>query len=277
MASLARKQNRNDIANFHYRKVIDLIQYNRDHFQASRFLGTAQFYLGDYQQAYVNLSKAVKIATRPADLWNMLGLIALRQGEPSKATDYFAKATISSPAILEYWFNLGLALTRENRFSDAEAAFRQALHVDVMDSPSHHGLAMALWNQGKSLDAVASWRDATTRDPKFWPSVYNLAWALATHPDPLVRNGPESLQLARRIVDNMKKPDALALEVLAAALAECGRFEEAIQAQERSLSMPFDDGGTIVTGPNRDQRLELYRQGKSWRMTTTNPQQSHTN
>jgi tetratricopeptide (TPR) repeat protein len=196
----------------------------------------------------------------------MIGLIDLRQGRLTEAADHFTEAVRLSPIVLEYQFNRGLAEMRRRRFDVAETAFRSAVEIDPHDAPSHHGLAKTLWHQGKSGNAIASWKSAIAIDPKYWPSVYDLAWVMATHPDPRLRNGIESFRLATRIVDDSKNPDALALEILAAAYAENGNFSEAVKIQEKSLSMSFDDGGTIVTGTEREQRLAAYRNSKPWRM-----------
>jgi tetratricopeptide (TPR) repeat protein len=266
LASISTKEKHFSEAKMHYRRTIDIISFMPGHFQASRHLGTAHFHLGHYNRALPLLTRTLATVTRKEDLHNMIGLIDLRQGRLTEAADHFTEAVRLSPIVLEYQFNRGLAEMRRRRFDVAETAFRSAVEIDPHDAPSHHGLAKTLWHQGKSGNAIASWKSAIAIDPKYWPSVYDLAWVMATHPDPRLRNGIESFRLATRIVDDSKNPDALALEILAAAYAENGNFSEAVKIQEKSLSMSFDDGGTIVTGTEREQRLAAYRNSKPWRM-----------
>ena len=91
----------------------------------------------------------------------------------------------------------------------------------------------------------------------------NLAWLLATSPDATVRNGPEALALVEKIADQFPNDHAF-VNIVAAALAENGRFAEAVATAERALALARAAGNknveTLVT-----QRLEAYRAGRPWR------------
>lgn len=89
-----------------------------------------------------------------------------------------------------------------------------------------------------------------------------LAWLLATHPEELYRDGRRALTYATRDCELSKWKNADALEVLAAARAEYGDFQEAIRWQKRAIELGFDDGQRVK--PARD-RLELYKQHKCYR------------
>ena len=56
-----------------------------------------------------------------------------------------------------------------------------------------------------------------------------LAWLLATYPDAGIRNGQEAVTLSRQIVEGTNGQVPLFLLTYAAALAECGSFNEALQ------------------------------------------------
>jgi tetratricopeptide (TPR) repeat protein len=88
----------------------------------------------------------------------------------------------------------------------------------------------------------------------------NIAWILATSKDDTVRNGPEALALAQKLVGE----EAVVLSALAAALAEVGRFPEAVTAATRAL-----ESIRSAHNPTAEQhfsiRLETYRAGKPWR------------
>ena len=73
-----------------------------------------------------------------------------------------------------------------------------------------------------------------------------------------MRNGEEAVQLAERMVDAAGEEDLLLLDTLAAAYAEAGRFEEAVETAERALRAPVGEG--MEAFPAQIQRrLELYR------------------
>ena len=91
----------------------------------------------------------------------------------------------------------------------------------------------------------------------------SLAWLLATDRDATVRNGTEALALARQVVALL--PDDLgAAHALAAALAECGQFPEAVTAGERALTIARADSNAAAVGP-AERRLAAYRAGRPWR------------
>jgi len=92
------------------------------------------------------------------------------------------------------------------------------------------------------------------------PAVRNsLAWLYATSPDPDVRNGKKALQLAIKICEEDGYTNPAFLDSLAAAYAEAGDFEHAIQYQTRALQ--------LISTPNKGFRLRLesYRKGRPWR------------
>jgi Flp pilus assembly protein TadD len=70
------------------------------------------------------------------------------------------------------------------------------------------------------------------------------------------------VELGERLVA-LQAQDAGFLDTLAACYAEAGRFEEAIEAEERALEL-----SAAGAGAERDAmqaRLELYRQGRPFR------------
>src|SRR5205814_10163986 len=76
------------------------------------------------------------------------------------------------------------------------------------------------------------WREAGTR----------LARILPTHPDATLRNGTEAVQLAERACQQTNHRNVGALDTLAAAYAEVGRFQEAVQTAESALQIAQSAG-----------------------------------
>ncbi len=91
----------------------------------------------------------------------------------------------------------------------------------------------------------------------------NLAWLLATDPDPAVRHAADALALAQRIVAG-RPDDPSSHHTLAAALAENGRFPEAVDALTRAIALARAAGQTS-TATLFEQRLATYRAGRPWR------------
>lgn len=90
-----------------------------------------------------------------------------------------------------------------------------------------------------------------------------LAWELATAPDDFLRGGNEALSLARRIHEALPQ-QASASDVFAAALAETGDFEAAVQIARQGLQLARASKQTQIA-QQIQQRLVLYEKRRPYR------------
>ena len=92
----------------------------------------------------------------------------------------------------------------------------------------------------------------------------NLAWIRATHPDTVLRDGTQAVELAERCCELTGHRVAPALHTLAAAYAEAGRFGEAIKTASQAI-----DAATAAANETLAQKIRgqvvLYRQGVPYR------------
>jgi hypothetical protein len=113
-----------------------------------------------------------------------------------------------------------------------------------------HGVALALldsaWSAGKSV------RRAT-----------NIIWIMATSDDDRVRNGKVALERAETLARTNPKDQAV-LDALAAALAENGRFREALVITARMDSLARATGDETAMRRAR-ARASTYSNGRPWR------------
>jgi cytochrome c-type biogenesis protein CcmH/NrfG len=91
-----------------------------------------------------------------------------------------------------------------------------------------------------------------------------LAWILATDPDPSVRNGAEAVRLAQAASAATGDANSQSLDVLAAAYAEVGRFDDAVRAAERALALA-DPASPAEAKQAAARRIALYRSGQPLR------------
>jgi tetratricopeptide (TPR) repeat protein len=106
---------------------------------------------------------------------------------------------------------------------------------------AHFRYGQALQAQHHFAAAKAEYQKAFELKPENWPVCINLAWLLATCPDKSVRDGAKAVEL----VQQAEQSPSLAgielpqlLDTLAAAYAEAGRFDKAVETAKRALNLP---------------------------------------
>src|SRR5207244_5254236 len=90
---------------------------------------------------------------------------------------------------------------------------------------------------GKTAEGMDQLRAALLANPDRVDALNSLAWTLATHPNPLFRNGEEAVRCALRAVELTHEQGAIELDTLAAAEARLGHFERAIELSKRAVEL----------------------------------------
>lgn len=171
-----------------------------------------------------------------------LGNVLASQGDLQRAGVHLRRAIALDPQYSRALANYGDVLQRQNRVADAIFHYRRVLELPPTDS---------------------RFRQASRRRPTY-VSKFQLAWVLATTEEAILRNGAEAVQLAEEVSEESGRGDARPLDVLAAAYAEAGRFDDACRTAAEALEL------ATAKGPKEDveairQRLELYRDRKPFR------------
>jgi hypothetical protein len=92
----------------------------------------------------------------------------------------------------------------------------------------------------------------------------DAAWLLATNPNASVRNGPEAVELAQRAVKLSEGREPAILDTLAAAYAEAGQFDKAVETAIEAHRLA-EAAGQRHQARAIEMRLELYRSHKPYR------------
>ena len=206
------------------------------------------------------------LAKNPASAManNNLGLLLRKQGRNLDAVPFLEAALRAYPNDVEYLCNLGNTYTDVGRFDDAQRMYTTALTIDPVDSLSRSGLASMyvrharqLVSAGQAGDAIAQYRECLKLQPDRVDVLNGLAWLLATAADPAARSGTEAVALAQHARDLTMSQEPAVLDTLAAALAEAGQFERALDVAHAALNRARQLGADALIG-EIGQRIELY-------------------
>ncbi len=113
--------------------------------------------------------------------------------------------------------------------------------------------------------AMIHFRYVIRLSPDSPDALNNLAWLLATHPRRELRKGPEAAELAQRAcaLTAYSKPDMLG--TLAAAYAETGRFDLALEIAEKAVKLSQSSGDEHLQAVQK-QLIEMFRNRRPFRM-----------
>lgn len=113
---------------------------------------------------------------------------------------------------------------------------------------------------GKHAEAVKDFEQALELNADDDGLLNNLAWVLSTSTQEQVRDGKKSLEYAKRACELSEYKKSHILSTLAAAYAELGQWDDAVNWSSKSLAA--DDGSVAE---QLKQELESYKQKKPWR------------
>jgi len=254
---LLNKRGDHSAAEEHFRTALRLYP---DYGQAHAGLAGTLAATGDLDGAVAHYREALRGNPDLPDVHDNLGMVLAAVGQPDAALTELAEGVRLAPHHAVAQYNFAAALAVAGHLQEAVTHFRLAAQIDPRFVEARYGLAVALAKSGQVREAVAEF-DGLLREQPQVPSVETmLAWLLATPEDPRLRDGPRAVRLAEDAVERTNRQDPDALNSLAAADAESGRFDEAVQTAEVALTIARAQGRTSLASALAD-RLALYRAG----------------
>jgi len=209
----------------HYTEVLDK---NPEDERAISCRCWAYMAVGELDRSLRDAEEAVRLNSDSPAWKNNRGEVLIKRKEYDKAIDEFSDLLSQNPGYFFALYNRSEAYVRSRKFDKALTDINAAL-VNEARVPGLH---------------------------------MNLARVLATSPDAKLRDGKRAVEAAKKAVDMIKYRDGRYLDTLAAAYAEAGDFDKAVDTQQKAIDDPEfmkDDG------EGARKRLKLYREKKAFR------------
>jgi Flp pilus assembly protein TadD len=246
-----------DEAIVHYRTAL---QMQPNSWDDEYNLGTALLSKGEVDEAIVHCEKAVTIQPNDPDAQVSLGSALLEKKRIDEAIMHYQKALAIRPDYVLAQCGLGRALLEKGDLDTAIQHFRAALLIQPEHADCHTVLAVALDEKGETAEAIEHYEKALEISPQSVPALSNLAWLLATCSNALLRNGSKAVEIARHADQLSGGNNTLVLRTLAAAYAESGQFESAIESARAAVQLARMHGDqSLVTA--LDQEIARYQLG----------------
>jgi len=109
-----------------------------------------------YERAQTNLEQARSIDSNFAMVYNLMGEIQLKLGDPASAIDYYSKAVAIDSTVVSGWAGLGRAYLRDGQIEAAMENLAAALKLDESYTPAFLDLGLSLAQKGEISQALDS-------------------------------------------------------------------------------------------------------------------------
>jgi tetratricopeptide (TPR) repeat protein len=262
-----KNQGQLDEAIAHYRRAVNIWP---DYVEAHYNLGGAYIEKGNIDEALAEYRRAIEIRPLDADSHNNYGSALRGLNQFDQAENEYRRALSLRPQYLDARLNLGSLLLQRGRTAEAIINLETAMRLQANDAAPHVTLAHALMKNGQANEAAAELNRALQLEPDKMSALNSLAWLLATAADDSLRDGKRAVQLAERANVLASNNNPAILHTLAAAYAEAGRFDDAMQTARRAMKLASRTDNNAVYNAIRDE-LPLYELGLPYHQTAKTP------
>ena len=261
LAGMLEAQGNLDRAIDHYRHAVRI---RADYSQAHYSLGLILAGQGSDDEAISHFRQTLGTDPDNADAHYNLGVVRARQGKLAEAIAHYQDTLRVAPTYAAAHNNLGIVHAQQGDLATAVNHFEQAVRIEPDFAEAHDNLGTMTEKQGNSRLAAEHFRRALELQPDLLGAAAKLVRILATSRDPAARNGPEAVGLAEQLAKTTGRNDAAVLDMLAAAYAEAGRWDEAVATAGQAIELARAAGQTALA-EQIDVRLRLYGQQQPYR------------
>jgi arylsulfatase A-like enzyme/tetratricopeptide (TPR) repeat protein len=274
-ARLLATQRRYSEAAQKFQKVLDL---DSERVDARYMLAKVFSRQNEFDQAIVHYRRALDDIAQPgayqslkAVLHQDLGAVLFKKGQVPEAVDQLERALRikSDLAVAHYW--LAQALASQKRNDQAIVHFQQALRLQSVFPEAAKPLGRLALDESRRLadarqfpQAIDLLTDVRKLIPRNLDVTNALARYFATCPDSRLRQGQVAVRLAKQTVAASGGLNPDFLDTLAAAYAEVGDFDKAVETATQA-HYAAGAGGRRDLEMEIAVRVDLYRTNRPYR------------
>jgi len=250
--------------------------------------GAAYATSGEYDRAIADYDKAIEKGYDHPSVFINRAVAHFAKGDANKAAEDFTRALEKNPKDEFARMQRGVAYQRLGQWDKAIADFNALIKMDEqnVEAISSRGFthylkgdskqavedftrvielnpqsALAYNNRGYNRQvigqyekALADFNKAIELDPDYALAYQNKAWLLATCPDADIRDGKRAIAAAKKAGELRDWKAITDIKSLAAAYAEVGEFDKAVQWQKKAVDMAEGEAKTA-----EQELLKLYQ------------------
>ena len=189
------------------------------------------------------------------------GVSCLGKNDYDAAITAFTEALRLDPKNIDAYYKRGMAYEVKGVYDNAITDFTEAIRLNPSFSLVYSERGNAFDGKGEHDKAIADYTEAIRLDPKDAVSQNGLAWLRATCSEERFRDGQRAIDHATKACELTKWKYWGCVGTLAAAYAEAGKFDKAVDFQQKAVEMATKD----KEKDEMRERLNLYRDRKPYR------------
>ena len=225
---------------------------------ASHNLGVMHLDRGERPQAERYFRQVVEVRPEDGRALNNLGLLALHRRDVNGAAEMFERAARAQSSFVGAWYNLARIRLAQGQVPAAIDKYLRGLRTAPTSADDQETLAVSLLSAADPADRDRFFQELVGARPGSARLVAELAWILATSARPDRRDPGRALALAQQAIEMSPAADARMLDVLAAAQAANGQFQQAVETANRAAEQArrAGDGVSAAAIQARQQSYE---------------------
>ena len=280
------------------RDANECLRLNPRHFGGYQTRGRVYRLKGEFDKAIAEYDKAVQLNPGFAYLYNNRGVAYSKMGDERRAIREYDEALRREPRMADGYGNRAISFQALREFDKALADYNKAIRLGPHLGFFYYGRGTLFLATGRREDAIRDLGECIRREPQD-PDAYvvraralaekrmyaqarkdlekavalrpnypfalnSLAWLKATCVEDSMRDGRAAVGLASKACEVSKWKNPRYLDTLAAAYAETGDFEKAVEMEKRAVGLSTPGSSERE---EKESRLRLYQERKPFRET----------
>jgi tetratricopeptide (TPR) repeat protein len=192
---------------------------------------------GQFAEAFDDVCRVIQLNPKFAKAYANRATLYVQAGEYDLAVADYDAALAQDPQLLTALIGRARVCHMQGKLDDALESFNAAVAAEPKDAEIVCSRADLLCDLGRYEDALLDYAQAIDLNSKFEHAYRNGAWLLATCPDDSIRDVDGALAGAQAALDCGYGERHAALDTMAAALANAGRFEEAVGTIQQAIDI----------------------------------------
>jgi protein O-mannosyl-transferase len=237
------------------------VQINPGYADFHNNLGNALYQEGKADEAAAQYQISLQEWHDDPVVHNNLGNALQQEGKMDEAIAQYQIAVQLNPRYAEAEYDLGNAFALQGKLDQAIGHYQMALQINPRYGEAHDNLGITLMQKGNVKEAMAQYQMALQTRPSDPGILNNLAWLLAAGPEASLRDGNKAVKLASQANALSGGENPIILHTLATALAEAGRFSEALETAQHALQLAEAQSNATLAGQLQDE-MKLFQAGR---------------